>query len=199
MGVAVPFAYDPPPAAGAIRQGEVLAGVWEYRLLVTGPAREGPYPVRSIEHPLVIALTADCDLAQDFTARSRDPGARSTQLSAAADETDSALVPYTLFCDLYMAEALRSRVSGSDVWRRIRQNQDERYHTLVARPIWDQQITDNREIIMDFKKLFAIPTGGLYQNITAGHIHRLALVPPVYLHDLMHRFYGFLSRVGLPD
>jgi hypothetical protein len=30
-------------------------------------------------------------------------------------------------------------------------------------------------------------------------VQRVAIMPPIYMHDLMHRFYGFLSRVGLPD
>lgn len=54
-------------------------------------------------------------------------------------------------------------------------------------------------LVADFKKFLAFSVPGLYLAIQAGHIDRVALVPPVYVHDLMHRFFGFLSRVGLPD
>jgi hypothetical protein len=55
------------------------------------------------------------------------------------------------------------------------------------------------ELYIDFKRVFGVFTAELYDGITNGGVIRKAVVPSIYLHDLMHRFFGFLSRVGVPD
>jgi hypothetical protein len=185
----VPLVYQPPPEGGALRQGEILANLWIHTVLITTEAM-GPLEISSRHHPLVIVLTADCDLEQDFNARFGDTG---------ADESDPHLVPYVQMCDLYAQQTIRPTFSGSDLWKRARQNQDERYHHLEVPegpPPWTEELSD---LFLDFKKALGVPTGSVYQGLTAGAIRRAAVVPPIYLHDILHRFYGFLSRVGLPD
>ena len=51
---------------------------------------------------------------------------------------------------------------------------------------------------LDFKKVTALPTNALYEGVLSGKTERVALIPEYYIHDLIHRFYGFLSRVALP-
>jgi hypothetical protein len=51
---------------------------------------------------------------------------------------------------------------------------------------------------MDFRKHFTVPTGFLYDRIAAGEVLRRAVIPPIHSHNLLHRFYGYQSRVALP-
>ena len=91
------------------------------------------------------------------------------------------------------------RTPRGELWRRIRQNQDERYHKLDASPYriapWFGILPD---FYIDFKKTFALPTEQVYSALGAGYIRRVATVPHTYIHHLMQRFFGFLSRVGVP-
>ncbi len=59
-------------------------------------------------------------------------------------------------------------------------------------------MTELPELFLDFKKCIGIAPESLYESIAANHIARIARVPPVFIQDLTHRLYGFLSRVG-PD
>ncbi len=152
-----------------------------------------------LRHPLVVVLTADCDLEHDSSARSQDRPDDARELIRREYETP-ALIPYVLLCDAFLEGQIRGRAGASDLWRRIKQNQDERYHRLAAAPYgfapWFGKLPD---LYLDFKKMLALPTEQLYDGVTTGGIRRVAAVPPVYVHRLMHRFFGFLSRVGVPD
>ncbi|MGB7621019.1 MAG: hypothetical protein WBN92_01600 [Terriglobia bacterium] len=107
-----------------------------------------------------------------------------------------------LTLDAYEESSIRTQVAkGSDIWRRVKQNQDECYHHLKEAQIrganpGPQDIPD---LFISFKKFMSIPAQHLYDGILEGGIKRMALIPDRYVHDLMHRFYSFLSRVGTPD
>ena len=77
------------------------------------------------------------------------------------------------------------------------QNQNERYHTLEAAPIGPQGGPTLEAIVLDFRKHSTVPTPLLYEQLTPAAT-RTAVVPVYFLHDLMHRFYGYLSRVAIP-
>lgn len=141
----------------------------------------------SIRHPFVIVMTADCDLLWDFRARpATDPGAAALLLSV-------------IVCDLYEGPVLRQRFTGaSDLWRRVSQNQDERYHHLNSAGIVDSE-SQLVDFYVDFKKAFGLAPEAVYQGMDSNQVRRLAVMPPIYMHDLMHRFYAFASRVALPD
>jgi len=196
----VPFTYDIPPNSGSLRQGEILGDVWEHRPLyppVEIP-RE-PLEVTSVYHPLMVVMTADCDLYGDFDARFPDQHAQEQYQSAVEDENHPKHLPHTLLCDAYKEEQIRLRIGGSDLWRRIKQNQDERYHHFGPATIGNPPVDKLPDLYLDFKKVLALPTRSLYEGIRTQGVKRLATVPPIYIHNLMHRFYGFQSRVGLPD
>jgi hypothetical protein len=113
-----------------------------------------------------------------------------------------AIVPSLLVCDLVGAEFLKVRFPERALWRRIVQNQDERYHALPSPEIpgaagSEAQGAGREELIMDFKKCLAMPMEAVYDGIARRTARRVALIGPVYIHDLMHRFYSFLSRVGV--
>jgi hypothetical protein len=84
-------------------------------------------------------------------------------------------------------------------FRRIKQNQDERYHHFPEAPIGERDGGAGfPNLYLDFKKTLALPTLQLYEGIRDGGVTRRAVVPPIFLHDLVHRFFGYLSRVALP-
>jgi hypothetical protein len=202
MTNAVAFAYETPPQLGALRQGEILAGIYEYRPRI--PAMQQTVSttvdVLPIRHPRMIVMTADCDLDWDFKARFPDHHVIECCVDEVLLQQEAlpAIIPHILLCEVYESANVRARVPASDLWKRIRQNQDERYHYFHTAPIGKPSTGELSDICLDFKKTLALPTQSLYNGISARGITRVALVPPIYIHDLMHRFYGFLSRVGLP-
>jgi hypothetical protein len=193
----VPFQYAAPASSPELRQGELLRNVWEHRSVQTSPATpEVPPQVLAVYHEVVVVLTADCDLLQDYNDRpSADPS------SSPEDPNSHRLLAHVLLCDAYDGAPLKVRFQQSRLWSRVEKNQDERYHHLDAATVGDeiQGATTIPDLYLDFKKAFGLSPESIYEGIRTGHVVRLAVIPPIYLHHLMHRFYGFLSRVALPD
>ena len=197
----MPFAYDVPPNSGALTQGEILADIWVHHVVhppISIP--EGLDPeIHSKLYPLVLVMTAVCDLYQDFAARFPDDEARQLYSPRIADESDPALISHVLLCEVYRRNEFRVPMKGSEPWRRIEQNQNERYHHLQGASVGDTCESELPDLYLDFKKTLGLAPQDLYEGLGRGQLARVAVVPPIYLHDLMHRFYGFLSRVGLPE
>ena len=194
--------YDDPPSTGPLRQGEILAEIWEFRPLVTPvAASRGMTPeVVAVYHPFTFIMSADCDLEQDFKVRFGDQPPRESYEEAIRMEGKPAIISHVLLYEGYDGEQLLPRVSGSDIRRRIKQNQDERDHFFASATIGNSSSTIPKrlpDLCLDFKKTLALPTHCLYNDIINGGINRVAIVPPFDVHDLMHRFYAFLSRVAL--
>lgn len=145
-----------------------------------------------MHHARMIVLHSDCDLLQDFNYRS------SRSATQPFDEGDPNVTPEALLCDLFEEAEIRLRIAGSDIFKRIKRNQDERYHHLTSNPGGGTG-PSLPDLFIDFKKTFSVTPGALYEGIQVAGIQRIALVPPIYLQDIMHRFFGFQSRVGLPD
>jgi hypothetical protein len=196
----MPYTYDPPPSGGSLRQGELLGPIWEHRSLappVEVQAGEEAR-IRAVRHELTVVMTADCDLLWDFNARFPTEEAKDALTLVNSDHEDSAIaVPHVLVCEAYAEVDARTRVRESRLFKLIQQNRDERYHHFSEAPI-----TGTEEVLpdvyIDFKKSLAVPTAQLYEGIRVGGVLRKATVPPVYRHDLMQRFYAYLSRVAVP-
>jgi len=194
----VPLQYLLPTTSGALRQGEIISEVWEHQPshspveLPEGSA----IGVHSELHPHLLVMTADCDLLWDYQPRLalRDKG---ESVQSARDHPS--LLPHVLFCEIYDEVEIKGRVLGSDLWKRIRQNQDERYHHLSASAVGDPTVSDLPDLYLDFKKTLTLPTHRLYEALESSRIRRSAVLPPVFLQALMHRFYSFLGRVGVPE
>jgi len=140
-----------------------------------------------VSHPYAIIVTQDCELVQDF--RVRDEG-----------KTDSdKLIPSILFCEAITAEELHGRADiKSDIWKRIRQNKDERYQFLERVPTADDLLDLGiPELGSDFKRYFSIPTDEAYFWVKSEAKRRCRLVGP-YLQHFCMRFYNFQARVALP-
>jgi len=186
----VPLRYEP-SGEGELRQGEILAGVWEHRARHRASAIAEDAPVLdSFLHPLVVVVSPDCDLLKDFSERQRLSGERRLPN----------LLQHVTLCDLHQAEAIQFPMTLSHKERRvIEQNGNERYHVFPAAPVGDVQGVAHPAFYLDFKSHFTVPTDGIYAAIREGEVWRLGFLPCGYLHDLVHRFYGFLSRVGVEE
>jgi len=198
----VPFKYDAPPQVGALRQGELLGEIWEHRPEhpPTALSSDASIQYRSVRHPLVMVMNPDCDLEWDFQSRFPDESTQSTYTPAPEASKPNVLISHVLLCDVYEKGNIINRVPpGRDIWKRIEQNQDERYHHFPPASVCNSLREDLPDLFLDFKKVFGLPTESLYGGLRIHAVSRIALVPPIYIHDLTHRFYGFLSRVGLPE
>lgn len=196
----MPFQYDPPPS-GALRQGEILGDIWEH-VPRHPPVESQPdqtFAVDSVLYKFVVVMSPDCDLDWDFKARFPDQPSKD-QLTQHNDvSSQAASLSHVFLARCYLEANIRPLVPGSDLWKRIKQNQDERYHHLQSASLIDLPQTTLPDLYIDFKKSLAIPTHSLYEGIRVQGVKRVVLIPNIYIHDLMHRYYGFLSRVGLPD
>jgi hypothetical protein len=188
----VPFKYES-PSAGHLCQGEILRDVVEHRdeCPLLGTDENHIHSVQPFRHPLMIVLSQVCDLEQDWHTREgkSDP----------PNESSSAVMPHLLLCDLFDKDGLRTVHNELNIrlFERIEKNQNERFHYFISAPIEGSQST-LPGLYLDFKKVYGLPTHNLYAGIAASGISRVAVVPPIYLHDLIHRFFGFQSRVGVP-
>ncbi len=142
-----------------------------------------------VPHELVIVMSQDCDLLQDYNRRQAG---------------EAATLPNILLCDVYPAEALRTKVEQQDQlgrkdWKkRIAQNQHERFHYLQkVEPGQDLQGQGLTATALDFKIYFTLPTDELYARLGQGALRRCTLSTP-YVEHLAHRFFKFQSRVALP-
>jgi hypothetical protein len=193
--------YDPPPTTGPLRQGEILGPIWDHR--VAYPPREVPWgqqvQVRSELRELVVVLTPDCDLEWDYNMRFLSCFDEQGEHVGIADHSQA--VGRVLMCGLQDHDEMRPRFKRDrDIWNRVRGNQDERYHRLPCSEIAGApEPTYLHDLYLDFKKATSIECGDLYGGVLAGDVERMALLPAYYLHDVIHRFYGFLSRVALPE
>jgi hypothetical protein len=191
----VPFTLDPSNPNAEILQGELLGNVWVHRTVApASQIPDGQIPaIEQKHHAVTIVMQSDCDLLQDFTPRQI---AREAQQDF--DEESPNALRGILLCDAFLPAEIHGRVQGREFRLRVGRNQDERYHTLNFEPI-DMGAGDIGELVLDFRKTFTVDTRNLYAAISEGLVRRFGVVKPVYVHDLMHRCYGYLSRVGLPE
>lgn len=183
--------YRPSTADGRVYQGEILQNVIQIKPSIESIQNneEGVLEVFPMPHELVIVMSQDCDLEQDYKRRQ-------------AGEVGT--LSNVLLCDAYPAEILRANVHaqdqlGSKDWKkRIAQNQNERFHYLQkVEPGLDLQGQGLTAIALDFKIYFTIPTDELYARLPLG-IRRKCILTSPYVEHLAHRFFKFQSRVALP-
>jgi len=182
--------YSISPDAGPLRQGEILSDVLVAQLDAECLRPDAEPLIEETIHPYAVVLTQDCDLEWDFRyRRAADPGRLANKM-----------VPHILLCQADTAERLRGDQNiKSDIWRRISQNSDERYHVLPEVPAeLDRLIQGIPALVLDFKRVFTVPTNELYYRLSSGSQRRCFLLPP-FLQSLSSRFTYFLGRVPLPE
>lgn len=187
--------FEKSPDSGALRQGEILTGLIEFKVTSTEIvsvdslfSNEKAPPVDRMDHPIVIVLSPDCDLEYDYQARN-DPG-----------EPRHKIMTHVLLCDLYQASELRDDrgVTSSDR-SRIRSHQSMRYYWIDRED--PGSIEDNHplpELYLDFKNPFAIRLDFMMFLLDRGVVKRHGVLPPAPSHHLTQRFTSYLGRVSLP-
>jgi hypothetical protein len=179
--------YVPSPT-GALRQGEILSNLKQFKLNIES-LRSGKPLAEPIIHPFAIIVTQDCDCEQDFKFRKDNI-------------ISNATIPSILFCEVVAAETLRNRDKdiNTKVWGQVKINKNERYHFLEAIPkiadILDEGLP---ELTLDFKRYFTIPTDEVYYRIEIGEANRRCHLVSPYLEHLTSRFNYFQSRIALPE
>lgn len=179
--------YERSSSEGPLRQGEILSGMIQLKVNLQSLEPENEPTLDPVSHPYAVIVTQDCELVQDFKVRKQE-------------QIDSdKLIPSILFCEAIAAEDLHGRADiKSDIWKRIRQNKDERYQFLEKVPPEDDLLELGiPELGIDFKRYFSIPTGEAYFWIKSEANRRCKLVGP-YLQHFSTRFYNFQARVALP-
>lgn len=180
--------YRPIQAGERFWQGEILGNVTQLTVNVESLQlhNQEQLVLAPIVHDLVIVMTQDCDLEQDYARR--------------AGRQQSSL-PNILLCDVYPAEVLRARIQGFErrEWRkRIAQNQIDRFQYLQrVGPDQDLQGQGLTALAIDFKVYFTLPTDELYARLP--EIQRRCRLATPYVEHLAHRFFKFQSRVALPQ
>jgi hypothetical protein len=92
----------------------------------------------------------------------------------------------------------RKIAAGSDIWKRIIHNKDDRFqHLRQIPPESDLAAIGIAALIVDFKRIFTLPTEILYGQLQRSAKRRAVLTSP-YLEHLSGRCAHFLSRVALP-
>lgn len=177
--------YLPSTDDQALRQGEILSNLRQP--VPISISSEDEVTVELIIHPYALLMTQDCDLDWDFKARNGHAG-------------KDKQIPSLLFCHIQTAAALKPRVApGSTFWKRIKQNQEERYQFLQKVQSEEDALGEGiPELGVDFKKWFTLPTGFVYKEIADSHVRRRCRFERPYLEHLTVRFHNFCSRVALP-
>ncbi len=180
--MATPIYQCSPTLDACLRQGEIVSGLIRFTLDPTKIGESEP-SVERVVYPYAVVMSQACDLEQDFRGR----------------QDCKPQLPDVLFCQLPTAEVLKAGCGGSEIWRRVKQNKDERYHFLEKIPL-DCDLTGAGipELGIDFKRYFTLPTAEVYQWIKRGDTQRRSVICSPYLEHLSSRFAYFLSRVGLP-
>jgi hypothetical protein len=176
-----------------LRQGEILSHVIQSQLDLATLNSNSPR-LNLETHVYVLILTQACDLEQDHRVRFTQPQPKSNKL-----------LPSILMCHVFTALELRGNSKdsvdrmSSEMWKRISQNKDERYHFLQKIDSSCDVMNDGLpELCLDFKKYFTLPTGELYKRIELNEAKRRCVLASPYMEHLCDRFSYFLSRIALP-
>lgn len=178
-----------PSESPHLRQGEIIENLIELRPFISPGETidvKQDTPLTRIDHKYAIIVSQDCDLEWDYKARQDDPN-------------DARLISHVLFCDLFLEDEIHEpRGLTHELWKRVRQNQDERYHLFDEAPVGETGQTLPK-LFVDFLATFSLPTEFVYSLTSSGHVTRIGFLPHPYLQDFTHRLYSFLGRVAIPD
>jgi hypothetical protein len=162
-----------------LRQGEILSDIAQFTY---DPVTTS---VSKVVVPYCIIAAQDCDLLWDFQSRG---------------ERNQGTLNQVLMFEAVPAADARKKISGSDIWKRIRQNNDERYQALQAVPAaLDLTSAGVPDLIVDFKAYFTMPPEHLYWQLGQqdGAKRRARLEVP-YKEQIQYRAGYYLCRIGVP-
>jgi hypothetical protein len=173
---------------GRVSQGDIYKDVEVIDYVLE---KQGIIQISKIVFPLVIVLTQDCDLEQDYIIRAGRKEAKD----------QDKLIFSVLVAPLYNVEhiyvgehldklGIRMQVFESKTQKsNLLNNEVPRYHYLDISS--EVPITPS---VIDFKHYFSVHVGYL-RGKTKDFICRAS---PLYREDISHRFASYLARIGLP-
>lgn len=179
--------WIPSPAQGALRQCEVLSDVVLHHVQPASIG-SGTLVFDELPLPLSIVITQDCDLDWDWKDR------------AGLVPNATKALPSVLLLELKEAQPQYDEDKNLRAsWKRVQQNKEDRYHFLQkALSQEDASRLGLPELVADFKRYHAIPTGELYDSIQRARCTRRCVLNHPYLQHLTQRFGSFMGRVALP-
>lgn len=173
-----------------VAQGDVIRDVEHIEYV---SIRGGAVEISKIVFPLVVVLTQDCDLAQDYRLRwSRENTSNQDKLLLSV-----LVAPLYNIDQIYTGEHLqdlglkmatinKNRSPGQC----LKNNETPRYHYLEFPN--DIPIVSS---VADFKHYFSINVQYLKKHKKNSFVCQLS---ELYREDISQRFSSFLSRIGLP-
>lgn len=164
------------------RQGEILTNVVEFRCRLAA-SDEGVEATTQVNGYSVI-LSQDCDLERDFEQRKagRESG-----------------IPNLLLYQAEEASNVKVNVGGGERWKRIVQNNDDRWHYLCAcRQDEDFRAEGFPALLIDFRRFFTLNPAELYAQCGNDVAQRRCRLEAPYREHLQCRAGAYFQRVGLP-
>jgi hypothetical protein len=174
-----------------IQQGDIIRDIDYIESVVE---KSGDLTISKIRFPLVVVLTQDCDLAQDFKYRygtikksDHDKFMLSVLVAPLYNADHFFEGSHLELLDQKMQAIKRTGTKGEIILN----NESPRYHYLnfsEGFPIANS--------IIDFKHYFSVNVNYLKNSKKAGFVCK---VSELYREQITQRFSNFLSRIGLPD
>lgn len=194
--MSVDLMYTVSTKGSALRQGEILTGVVQYKPKIdsiTTP-ESNSIPFEKVIHPYAIVVSQDCDLDWDYGARNNTREDKSKS---------SKLLNSILLCEVDTARSIRddkNRHINSTEWNYINTNRHERYHFFQEIiPELDLEQSGLPELTLDFKRIFGIDAENLYYQVKNGITKRRSILFSPYLEHFSTRYHFFHQRVALPS
>lgn len=172
--------YTTQGLANELRQGEIISNVAQYIYdPISGRASE-------VYIPYVVVVSPDCDILRDYEASAKGGTGGLNGL---------------LLYEAEVATTARSnpQMNGS-IWKRIVQNNDERFQYLEAAPATLDLVHKGvPALIVDFRRCFTMQPSELYRQCNIGHgARRRCRLDAPYREHFQHRAASYFQRVGLP-
>jgi len=174
-----------------ISQGDIYRDVEFIEYVIE---KKGDIELSKIVFPLVIILTQDCDLEQDYKIRwsRKKPNNQDKMLLSVL------VAPLYNVEHIYQGEHLselglqmQSISKKSTHSNFLRHNEIPRYHYLL----FPQNINIVPSVI-DFKHYFSVNIEYIKKIKRKQFV---CSIPPLHREEISHRFASFLSRIGLPS
>jgi hypothetical protein len=173
------------------RQGDILR---DLRIVEWAEIVQDDLVITERQLPYAVILSQECDLEHDYNNHADD-----TRFKGLKDKC----LPTILVCPAYLATQLRTgehlqnlglkmQSLSSDQFKRLKQNNDSRYHYLAEEA--DLQLP---ELVVDFKHFFSIPRNVIYRDsVSSGYV---CSIDDLFRENLSNRFANYISRIGLPE
>ena len=164
-----------------LRQGEIISS------LAQASYDSSAEQVSIVIHPFAVVATQDCDLLWDYEGtREGKPSDLNGVLLYEAEPAD---------------QAKTKLPRGNDIWKRIIQNRDERYHLLESVRADDDCVGEGIPgLIIDFKRFFTLAASEIYRQITiAESARRRCRLEMPYREHFQTRAAFYFQRVMLPE